>query len=118
MSFAADFVTGCCVGGLLCFSLLFYFNAIPDELAHPRKQPLSVWQASAVIIALMLLSAFVYELLHVRVHRLVFICLVLLLLILVAARIGGAVASLISQAFAVALLCSILPPAYSLRIAS
>jgi hypothetical protein len=99
-------------------SLLFlsFADAIPDGLLRSQKEILSTWQFSALVMGLMLVSTLVYDFLNP--HRLAFLVLMLLFLVLLTAKARGMLASLVTLSFATAAMSYVLPPSNTLWIAN
>ena len=117
LNFTGGFVAGCCMGVMSCLLFLLFANAIPDGFPRSKtKDVLPAWQFSAVIMVVMLISTFVYK--SLNPHRLAFLALVLLLLVLVTAKERGMLASLATLAFATVIMSYILPPANTIWIAT
>lgn len=114
-SFAGGLILGCLFGVTGCLLFLWFLNAVPDGSAPSARRFLPGWQLTAAIMLLMLTSTLICQFLGAR--RSSFVALIFLLLVFIAAKARGRVASLATLVFGSILLSYILPPSNSWHIA-
>jgi hypothetical protein len=114
LNFTAGMVVGCIIGVMLSLLFLLFAHAIPDGFPHAPREIFPAWQFSAVVIVLMLATTLLYDFLNP--HRLAFLALALLFLVLLTAKMRGTVAALFTLAFASILMSYVLPPSHSIWI--
>jgi K+-sensing histidine kinase KdpD len=112
--FVLGVVIGCFVGVLGTLLLMLIVYSIPDGDYLRARVPES-WRGVALIIALIIASGAIFAILNLQ--RVAFATSILLLLVFVAARMRGMLASWMTLAVAAVVLCQILPPAGDLTIA-
>lgn len=115
-TFASGLVIGCFVGAIGALSVLLFANAIPDGFPHFQKNRLPAWQFSLIVSFLMLLSTLVY--LFLKPHRVTFLALLLFFLVMVTAKLRGALAAIFTLTLAAVVMSYILPPANTILIGS
>jgi hypothetical protein len=114
LNFTAGLVLGCIAGVMMSLLFLLFAHAIPDGFPRASREVFPAWLFSGMIVALMLAVTLLYDFLNP--HRLAFLALALLFLVLLTAKMRGTVAALFTLAFASVFMSYVLPPSHSIWI--